>query len=517
MKKKYQWKMALLGVGACFLASAVACDYAMSASANTEVERGGTLRVIAMVSPRIIGWMSATPGWQDKLIAGTCIEHLVQCKDEAGAVKPWLAEKWEEKPDAKTVTLHLRKGVKFHDGSDFNGDVCKWNLEQFMASGRGELRSVESIDVIDDYTVRLTLSKWDCLILSVLSTHAGFMHSKKAYDTQGREWCEWNPVGTGPFKFVSAEKDVRIKYERFEGYWQKGKPYLDGVEWLIFTEPMTALAAFQRGEADALVDISPKDAAILEAQGKYDFTTVRLGRIALGPDGANTSSPFSNIKVRQAAEHAIDKKAICDALGYGYWVPINQEAHPGSWIYNPKVVGYPYNTAKAKQLLGEAGYANGFKTTIYCLSGSKDIYAAVQGYLKEVGIDATVELCTHARIMQLFTKGWSGLLGMELGWSMPDEYATLAIFFRRGMPLFRSVVKTDEFYDVIEESIQARDVASKRRMSQKMQKMMVDEDAMAIWIAATDKICVKNRKLHDDGLFTIGVMFWAPQDAWLRK
>ena len=157
------------------------------------------------------------------------------------------------------------------------------------------------------------------------------MVSPAAYEKYGRDWLEKHSVGTGPFKFVSWEKDVSMKFERFDDYWQEGKPYLDAFELVVIADPMVAAASFMAGEVDVLADVSPKDARDIEVMGKYGISMSSAALSSVLTDYANPDSIFTDIRLRRAIEYAIDKQAICDTIGYGYWEPLNQGARPGCW------------------------------------------------------------------------------------------------------------------------------------------------------------------------------------------
>ena len=131
----------------------------------------------------------------------------------------------------KVITLTLRRGVKFHDGTDFNAEAAKWNLDQAISTKQFGSVLIDSVDVVDPYTIRINLKQRDNTLLGMLGfSYIGMMISPTAFKTKGEDWVIANPVGTGPFRFASWQKDVKIAFRKFEGYWQKGKPYLDGIE-----------------------------------------------------------------------------------------------------------------------------------------------------------------------------------------------------------------------------------------------------------------------------------------------
>ena len=189
---------------------------------------GGTLEM-KIQEPSDLGYPAAMTGTSDVQYASVCLESLMRYDEKLNLV-PLLATDWKSDANAKTITLTLRKGVKFQDGSDFNATVCKWNFNEFNAGTRTDLKNIKSIDIIDDYTLKLNLSSFDNTLLSSLAIDPGTMISEKAFEANGgKDWAIKNPVGTGPFQFVSWTKDVSVKWKRYDDYWG-GKPYLDGIE-----------------------------------------------------------------------------------------------------------------------------------------------------------------------------------------------------------------------------------------------------------------------------------------------
>ena len=483
---------------------------------------GGTLRIADSVvtGASVLGYPPTMTKTNEPQYVYGCVELLI-CFDEAGAPAPFLATGWEVSPDLTSITLTLRKGIKFHDGTDFNAEAVKWNLDNYRLSGRVELKKVESIDVVDDYTLRLNLSEFDNLIITNLGGYPGLIISPTAYETHGQDWCEAHPVGTGPFRFVSWERDVSIKFERFDDYWQEGKPYLDGYEWVAIVDPMVSVAAFKAGEVDTIIRVNAKDAKDMEMEGKYKITKVATGLSGIGGDGAHLDSVFGDIRVRQAVEHAIDKQALCDALDYGYSQPVNQPARVGGWAYNPDVIGYPYNPEKARELLAEAGYPNGFKTTIYTLSMPTYVQSmtAIQGYLKEVGIDAGMQLMDHGAYFHVYIGGgWeNGIAIYPMGLQPPDELALLSKMFAPDSLVFVSTLRPAEYQDVLAQALLAPDFETKKAKVHELNRLMTDKYAMCIWLSAGQSIAARYPEVHDDGLFQISISQWTPADAWIGR
>ena len=261
MKKFLFITLAVVSITSLFL---VVCDKPVAASSSTseEAKYGGRLILIGPSNVSNIGNPDELSNPTDAGYSFVATEGLMRL-DAAGNLEPWLAERWEIAPDGSSVTFFLRKGVKFHDGTPFNADAVKVNVDiQIKTKAWANMRTVQSCDVIDDYTVRLNFvdGKFDWVVMNSL---AGFfscmMFSPTALQTKDAKWLRSNPVGTGAFKLVDYKRDQHIKYDRFDEYWG-GKPYLDGIDFKIIPDPTTSLLAFKSGEVHA-VGIQTKDAA----------------------------------------------------------------------------------------------------------------------------------------------------------------------------------------------------------------------------------------------------------------
>lgn len=355
-----------------------------AAATTKQPKYGGILRVLDMNQGVAFGYPVKMGTQYGNKQAGPAIETLIRTGKD-GMPIPWLATGWTLDTVGKTITLPLRKGVKFHDGTDFNAKAAKWNLDQFLAAKYTGTSNIGSVDIIDDYTIRLNLTQWDSTILDAMTVMIGLEISPTAYETHGQQWCETHPVGTGPFEFVSYTPDVSTTYKKFNGYWQNGKPYLDGVEMRVILDMTTREYSFRKGEADVVVMLTQDQVNGLEKDGfVVDNIPSWKGTTFIAPDSKSTASPWSNVKVRQAAMYAIDNAGINEGVYSGKGIVSNQWTYQGHWAYNSSIVGYPYDATKAKQLLTEAGYPNGFKTTLsYVTDPTMDrIFTSVQSYLR---------------------------------------------------------------------------------------------------------------------------------------
>jgi peptide/nickel transport system substrate-binding protein len=348
---------------------------------------GGTLKIILIAGPQTPGGVPAEIFGPDATSSQFCMEPLLR-GDNKGGVLPWLAESYKLADDMKSVTFTLRKGVNFHDGTPFNAQAAKWNLDNYIASPFNQYWA--STEVIDDYTIKVNFVIWVNTILNSFTGNGAWMVSPTAFEKNGIDWARNNPVGTGPFKFESFQRDVSYKVVRNPDYWQKGKPYLDGIEIDYIADPMTQRAAIQAGEAHML-QLEPgktaKDLENLGFQTYFQLVTV----YSLMPDTAHTDSPYAIQKVREAVEYALDRESMAKAFSYGYWEAQYQIPYPSSSAYNPNfTLARKYNVDKAKQLLDEAGYKQGFHTTILVNPAiiDRSIPVALQANLADVGITA---------------------------------------------------------------------------------------------------------------------------------
>ncbi|GAH54835.1 unnamed protein product, partial [marine sediment metagenome] len=267
---------------------------------------------------------------------------------------------------------------------------------------------ITSMDIIDDYTIRFNLTEWNSQV--VYNIGRPFMFSPTAFQKNGKDWAIIHAVATGPFKVVEFQRDVAVKLEKNENYWRPGRPYLDGVEFRVVKEPATCSAMMQAGQADFWMQTSAQEGADLRDMGYPVLTGPNVINNIYG-DSANPESPFAIKKVREAIEYAIDRQASSDALGFGFTQPINQLAPPGTQGYNPDYAGRPYNPDKAMQLVAEAGFPDGIKTTMMLMPTALNAGTVIQNYLAEVGIDVELDVADPGRYWGgIFATGWEGLL-----------------------------------------------------------------------------------------------------------
>lgn len=483
---------------------------------------GGTLRVAVLVDGNYIGLPTKqVPAVHTQRQVAPAIETLFR-SDKEGNPIPWLAEGYTSDYEAKTITLSLRKGVKFHDGTDFNAEAVKWNLEMNMNAKLGGTENFKSIDVVDDYTVRINLIENDNTIIGNFAYMIGQIISPLSYEKNGEEWAANHPVGTGPFKLVSWEQNRKTVYEKFEDYWQEGKPYLDRIEWTPVQDNVTRLFSLKSGEFDVALNLADKD---LEGVESEDFTVTTnptgAGAVGVVYDNANPNSPFSKLEVRQAVQHAVDTEAIVKNVYYGNAEPANQWIYKGHGSYNPSIEGYPYDPEKAKELLAKAGYPNGFKTKITYIATPEyeQVYTIVQAYLKEVGIEVELEAVLNNRYAEIAYQGgkWEGMLHGSVSGN-PDVAGSLRLRYIGNNNYYIQSSYPDDYKKALQNAITAQDLASKQKYTQEAMKLMIDEHALRLVIALRKESAVTHPYVQGTGIFeTANSVWWTPEDVWLNK
>jgi ABC-type transport system substrate-binding protein len=340
--------------------------------------------------------------------ASTVGQHIHQSliyMSPDGTLEPALAESWQASEDGLSWTMTLRKGVKFHDGTAFDAHAAKANLDRFLdpdskAPYRFLISEIDRIDAVDDYTLKIHLKQTFAPIMSNLShpfigmlSPASFKDAKKgeALDTI---------VGTGPFKMVQWARGEHIVMERNANYWGKA-PKIEKLTFKFVPEDAARIVMVETGEAHAVMRVPPTDAMRLDANPNVDVIQASSVRVIYM--GFNTQvAPFDNPKVRQAMNYAVDKEAIINTILAGVGKPSTAAIVPA--VFGHKKVGpYEYNPEKAKALLAEAGYPDGFKAVFYHPSGrylmDSTIAEAVQAMVRQIGVE-----------LELKTMEWSAYL-----------------------------------------------------------------------------------------------------------
>jgi peptide/nickel transport system substrate-binding protein len=379
-----------------------------------------------------------------------------------------------------------------------------------------DAKYINSMEVLDDYTFRYNLNTWINPAKALHSWAYGLTIYSPAALAKGEEWNTTNYVSTGPFKFDSFERDVFLKVVRFDGYWRGPEyPYLDGLEFRFFADTTTMAAAMQAGEGDTWA--APlKEALDLEKMGLSLITQPGM-YTEIVPDDKTPGSVWADKRVREALEYALDRPALADGLGYGKYIPMKMLAPEGSTGFNPDFPVRKYDPAKAKQLLAEAGYPDGFKTTMLVFQGNLDLPQAIQKYASDVGIDIELDVADPGRFFgALFANGWNGGL---LQWMVPvdPEFAIgwLVHFGKEPIIFYSSLVWPDKYWDLVDKFYFAPDAATGRKATMDMMTF-ASEEAQLIPIFDTISVYVMQPYVHSE-YYRHHFMTWDTYKWWMEK
>ena len=358
--------------------------------------------------------------WQNWSMIKSLFDGLMDYQPGTSELMPDLAESYEITDDGLSYTFKLREGVKFHNGREMTAEDVKYSLERtinpqtqspgagffasiqgFDAMASGDSTSLAGVTVIDPYTVTIALSRPDATFLHVMALNFSFIVPKEETEKYGPDFGK-NPVGTGAFKMTEWALGQRVVFERNPEYYRAELPKLDRIEFQVGIEPNVALLKLQRGEVDILGDPIP---AARFLQVKNDPANADLlvegGQLHTGYITMNVKMPpFDNAKVRQAVNMAVNKERIIKIIN-GRAVPANQPLPPTMPGYDPAYEGYPFDPAKAKALLAEAGFADGFDTELFAMNTDPNprIAQAIQQDLKEIGINAEVKSLAQSTVI----------------------------------------------------------------------------------------------------------------------
>jgi peptide/nickel transport system substrate-binding protein len=374
---------------------AIACLLALAPVARAAPK--DTLTVALQLEPPNLDPTSGAAVATDEVVYRNIFEGLVRL-DAQGAVRPLLATWWEVSPDGLTYTFHLREGVRFQDGTVFDAGIVKFSLERALAPAstnvqKQALSAIRQIEVVDPRTARLRLSSPDSNLLYTLAWGDAVMVSPKS-----AAGLATTPVGTGPFRFAGWRRGDTVTLVRDDGYW--GQPArLRQVKFKFIADPAAAYAAIKTHEIDAFPDYpAPENLAQLRADPALKVITAPSeGEVILGIN--SRKGPLADVRVRRALQYALDRRAIIDGAMYGYGTPIGSHFPPQNAAYVDLTGLYPYDVARAKALLAQAGYPNGLDLTLKLpppnyARRSGEIVAA---QLARVGVRVKIENIEWAR------------------------------------------------------------------------------------------------------------------------
>ena len=400
--------------------------------------------------------------------AATVGEHAVErliYMEEDGELTPMLATSWDSNEEGTEWTFRLREGVEFHDGEPFNAEAVKVNLDRFLDPDVGAvyaflLGSVQEVEVVGEYEVRLHLEEPFAPILSHLShSFIGMISPAQIEDSYLDD--VGSPVGTGPYEMVSWDRGDRIEMTINDNYWGD-TPQIENLRFTFISEDSARIVALETGEADAIMAVPPTDAVRLEGNDDIDVTyQTSVRQIYVGFNVNH--EPFDNKTVRQALNYAVDKEIIVDTIFEGNAF-VADAPIVDAVVGHTSVGPYEYDPDRAREMLAEAGYADGFEVTLYHPTGrypqDSTVAEIVQDQLADVGVDLTLETMEWSSYLDYLylPEDESDYRMYVLGWgtvTLDADYGLFALFHgEQGAPAGNNIsyYRNDEVDVLLEEA-----------------------------------------------------------------
>ncbi|MGN7388712.1 ABC transporter substrate-binding protein [Sporosarcina sp. SAFN-015] len=427
-------------------------------------------------------------------------ETLLNFGEEDTTIQPGLAKEWNT-DDGLTYTFKLQEGVKFHDGTDFNADAVVKNFERW-ANGDAEKfpyynsmfggfkgdegHVIDSVTADGDYTVIIKLKREQAPFLKNIAMSMFAIASPTAFE-KGDDQFERNPVGTGPFKFVEWKPNETITIEKFDEYWQEGLPKLEKVIFRSIPDNSARLNALIAGEIDLADGINPADGKKIEENA--DLQLIERPSMNVGYLGLTvTRPPFDKKEVRQAMNYAIDKETIIESFFEGRANIAKNPMPPSISGYNDDIEGYEYNPEKAKELLAQAGYPDGFEMELWAMpvprpympDGAK-VAEVIQSNLADIGVKAKIVSYEWPTYLDKASKGEAD--AFMLGWTGDNGDADNFLYVLLDEDNIGSnnytYFKNDEMHDLFIEAQTEVDEDKRIELYKKAQEIIHEE---APWV-----------------------------------
>ena len=426
-----------------------------------------------------------------EVLYGNVYEGLVQFAAD-GSVLPRLALSWETSADGLTYVFHLKRGVRFHDGSEFDAAAAKYSLERILAPGstnpqRARLQAIRAVEVVDPLTLRVLLSRRSGGLLQSLAFGSAVMVSRASAMNNALQ-----PIGTGPFRFLRWRRGDSITLERNPDY--QGPPaLLSQVTFKFITDPTAAFAALMAGDVDAFSNYpAPESFSQFAVDRRFQvFTGTTEMETVLGLN--ERVAPLGNVLVRRAISYALDRRAIIDGAMFGYGTPIGSHFPPHNPAYIDLTGMYPHDIAKAKALLAQAGYANGFAMTLKLPppSYARRSGEIVASQLGQIGIRVNIENLEWAQWLdQVYTRHDFDM--SIVGHAEPldyDIYARDDYYFGYSNPEFKALIAA------LDDSV---DAAARKDLLQQIQRKLA-VDAVNGFLFQYPRLDIWNAHVHGIG------------------
>jgi peptide/nickel transport system substrate-binding protein len=447
------------------------------------------------------------------------VETLVTFPEESTQVVPGLAESWTISKDGLQYTFKLRRGITFHDGTPLNAEAVKFSIERQINPNHPAYKlgkypfanfffgNVKAVEVLSEERVAFLLNEPRASFLSILTAGAASIVSPTAVMKWGPDYPT-HPVGTGPFRFASWDRGQRVVLEKNPTYWK----YPVKVERVIYrpiVEDQARLTELLTGTLDVIVGVPADFVSQLEQNAKITLLK-QVGAHVWYLGMNNQKKPFDDKRVRQALNYAVNKDAIVKDVLKGTGASSRGPVLPGTWGADPALKAYPYDPERAKKLLAEVGYPNGFSTTLWVPESGSGMQAPVamstvmQSNLKAVGVNVSLQTMEwgaylaklRTKEQELFALSWMA------GTEDPDMVMYPLLHSSQWTPVGpnRALYKNARFDALLQQARLTTDQAKRAQLYKEAQRILVDDAPWVfvdheIQIAALSKR-VQGFKLH---------------------
>jgi peptide/nickel transport system substrate-binding protein len=414
--------------------------------------------------------LTATPASATAAVVLYNVQECLVKVDERGKIVPWLAERWHTS-DNRNYTFFLKKGVRFHNGRELKAADVKFVVERAMNPETKHpypryYEAIGDIIVKDDHTITFSLKAPTANFLLNMARQGSVIYPREAVDT-----LKSAPVGTGPFTVAEWVRGDRIVLKRFAGYHTKGLPRVDQVTFRFIPDPNAALAALKAGDIDAsLFGLGPEHVADLRKDGRFEVIVGETTNDVIMAMN-NSRKPFTDVRVRRAVTHAINKTDVVKLAMFGMGRVIGSNVDPLNPYFVDLAGAVPHDPEKARKLLAEAGYPSGFEAV---LRVAPQYYYTVRA--GEVIVDQLAKVGVKVKIEQIEWGQWLSrvwkeadydltIIGHAEAWDIAN-YANPKYYYRYDNPKFQELFKQSEV---------TLDDKARRQQYAQMQRMLADE------------------------------------------
>jgi peptide/nickel transport system substrate-binding protein len=442
------------------------------------------------------------------------VETLVAFAEESTRLEPGLAESWTISRDGLTYTFKLRKGIRFHDGTPLDAEAVRFSIERqfnpdhpFNKLGKYPFAgyffgNVKAVEVVSEDTVQFVLKEPRASFLSVLAAGAASIVSPTAARKHGADYA-LNPVGTGPFRYVSWERGQRVVLEKNPAYW-KHPVKIDRVVYRPIVEDQARLTELLTGSLDLIVGVPPDFVGQLEQSPKVGLLK-QVGAHVWYLGINNQKKPFDDKRVRQALNYAVNKDAIVRDVLKGTGAVSAGPVLPNTWGADPTLKPYPYDPERAKKLLAEAGHPNGFATTLWVPESGSGMQSPVamstviQSNLRAVGVNVSLQTMEWGAFLAKLRTKEQDLFA--LSWMAGAEDPDLVVY-----PLLhssqwtpngpnRALYRNARLDDLLQQARTVTDQARRAELYREAQRILAD-DPPWIFIDHEVQIAASSRRVQ---------------------